>query len=249
MSVYAGPADWWTDGTGSGRTHIATKGIVQSGLVLNLDAGVSSSYPGSGTTWSDLSGNDKNCTLVNGPTFSNNTIVLSGSTDYVATPQLPGTGNTTQSQSYCVWVKPASTSGNILSMSSISPQGNWNMPPIAATGTTFRGKFWSNNYLTSGTYVIGNWYYLCLVFNYDTVLANTYQRLYVNGVQVAEQTSITYGASGSDNYVFFGQTNPGADNTGMFTGSYGPIQIYTNKALSATEIKQNFNALRGRFGI
>ena len=57
MGVFAGIEPTWAAQTDVGRTHIATKGIVQSGLVLNLDAGVSSSYPGSGTTWTDLSGN------------------------------------------------------------------------------------------------------------------------------------------------------------------------------------------------
>ncbi len=83
MSVYSGPADWWTDGTNSGRTHAATKGIVQSGLVLNLDAGVSSSYPGSGTTWFDLSGNSNNG-AINGPTFNaNGSLVFAGSPNQI----------------------------------------------------------------------------------------------------------------------------------------------------------------------
>ena len=56
MGAFAGPAEWWTDGTSDGRNHIATKGIVQSGLVVNLDAGTLASYPGSGSTWTNLSG-------------------------------------------------------------------------------------------------------------------------------------------------------------------------------------------------
>ena len=46
MGAFAGPAEWWTDSTSDGRNHIATKGIVQSGLVVNLDAGTLASYPG-----------------------------------------------------------------------------------------------------------------------------------------------------------------------------------------------------------
>jgi hypothetical protein len=56
MGVMYGVNPTWGAQTNEGRTHIATKGIVQSGLVLNLDAGVLSSYPGTGTTWTDLSG-------------------------------------------------------------------------------------------------------------------------------------------------------------------------------------------------
>ena len=58
MGIYAGNTNsWWnlTGGTDSSRTYIATNKVVQSGLVLNLDAGASTSYVGSGTTWTDLS--------------------------------------------------------------------------------------------------------------------------------------------------------------------------------------------------
>jgi hypothetical protein len=63
MGVMYGVNPTWGAQTNEGRTHIATKGVVQSGLVLNLDAGVLSSYPGSGNTWTDLSGNGRTGTL------------------------------------------------------------------------------------------------------------------------------------------------------------------------------------------
>ena len=44
--------------------------LVTSGLTLQLDAGNSTSYPGSGTTWTDLAGTQQNITLVNSPTIS-----------------------------------------------------------------------------------------------------------------------------------------------------------------------------------
>jgi hypothetical protein len=63
--------------------------VVTSGLVVNYDASNATSYPGSGTTWSDLSGNNYSATLVNGPTFSSangGNIILDGSNDYIALP-------------------------------------------------------------------------------------------------------------------------------------------------------------------
>jgi hypothetical protein len=83
------------------------------------------------------------------------------------------------------------------------------------------------------------------VFDYTT----TGQYLYVNGVLQASQTGITYSSSETNNYLFLGQTNPGADNTGMFQGRISNFQVYGNKALSQEEILQNFNALRGRFNV
>ena len=63
-----------------------SKQIVRSGLVLHLDAARPASYPGSGTTWTDLSGQGNNGTLTNGPTYSSangGSIVLDGTNDDV----------------------------------------------------------------------------------------------------------------------------------------------------------------------
>jgi len=88
--------------------------IITDGLVLCLDAGNPKSYPGSGTTWTDLSGNGNNGTLTNGPTYNSGnlgSLVFDGVNDYVNLGDLdlpaPFTlsiwfkGNTTQSQQYC----------------------------------------------------------------------------------------------------------------------------------------------------
>jgi hypothetical protein len=248
MSVFAGPADWWTDNTEEGKEHITTKGIVQSNIVLNLDAAITSSYPKEGTVWQDLVGNS-NAILLNDVTYSQENLILDGTNDYIKTiTRVPGTGTPTSSVTWCIWTKPFSSNGNIMSMSSTDPQGSWNMPPIAASSNRFRGKMWSNAYMFSPTYTLNTWYYVSLVFNYSATGTDRYQRLYVNGQPVAEQYNITYSASNVNNYLFFGQSNPGADNTGYYAGAYGAVQVY-NKALTNQEIKQNFEATRGRYGI
>ena len=254
MSVYAGPSDSWTDNSGAGRIHIATKGIIQSGLSLNLDPGASTSYPGSGTSFTDLSTNSLACSLNNGATFSSNNggvIIVDGIDDFIKTPQIVGSGTATESHTFCVWVKPNDTQGNILSMSNFDPPSNWQMPPIYATGSKFGVRVWSNSLLSApNTYTNNVWYYVCLVFNYDATQANRFLRLYVNGVLEAEQTNITYSSSGSNNFLFFGNAIPGAaGDVGAFTCQYGPIHCYRNKALSQAEILHNFYATRGRFGI
>lgn len=61
--------------------------IVSEGLVLYLDAANSKSYSGTGTTWTDLSGNSNNATLVNGPTYSSlngGGIVLDATDDFIS---------------------------------------------------------------------------------------------------------------------------------------------------------------------
>lgn len=220
--------------------------LTTTNLFVNLDASNTASYPGTGTTWTDLQGND-NGTLVNGPTFNANnggSIVTDGVNDFIRVGRVAGTGTSTQSMTYELWINPADNDGNIMSMAANNPQDGWNMPPIAASGGRFRGKVWANNYIFSNNFTQGTWYQVVLTWNYPSRT----QSLYVNGVLNAAQGGITYGSSNVDNFLFLGQQNPGADNTGMFGGRYGIFRIY-NRALTANEILQNFNANRSRYGI
>jgi len=217
---------------------------VFSNLLVYLDAGNPSSYSGTGTTWTDLQGND-NGTLINGLTYSPDnmgSLTTNGSNDYIRIDTVAGTGTATQSFSYELWVNPSDSDGNIMSMSQSNPQNYWNMPPIAADGGKFRGKMWSNSYLYSPSFVQGSWYQVVLVWDY----ANSSQLLYVNGSLVDSESSISYTSSGVDNYIYLGQTNPGADDTGNFGGKYGIVRFY-NKALSTDEVLINYKADSSRY--
>jgi hypothetical protein len=221
---------------------------LERGITANLYYNTTSTAKTRGSTLIDLSGNGNTGTLLNGVGYNSangGSLFFDGVDDYVLAGPIPFTGTSTASVSWGLWVRPSSTNGNIMSMSNTNPQGSWNMPPIAADGQRFRGKIWSNNYLYSSTYTLNTWYYVVLVFDYSAGA----QRLYVNGVLQDSQTGISYSSSGSNNYMFLGQSNPGADNMGMFGGRVSNFHIYGNKALTATEITQNFNALRGRYGI
>ena len=212
---------------------------ISSNLLVNLDARNTSSYPGTGTVWTDLQGN-YNGTLVNGPTYNSTdkSIVTDGIDDYILLSNVAGTGNATQSFTYELWVKPDDTDGNIMSMSESNPQNGWNMPPIAAEAGKFRGKIWTNNYLYSTTpFNQGQWYQVVLVWDF----ANSTQSLYIDGVLNDSETGVSYVSSGVDNDIFFGQQNPGADNTGDFRGEYGIIRLY-NSALTSSQVLNNFNA-------
>jgi hypothetical protein len=142
-----------------------------------------------------------------------------------------------------VWVQPLTANGNIISMSVANPQGSWNMPPIRARNQQFIGKVWNNLLLTSSTYTIGVWYYLTLVFNYATGT----QSFYVDGNLVDFQTGITSNSSGANNYIFIGQANPGADNSGNLVGNIGAIHYYGDKALTGTEVVRNYTFLKDRY--
>lgn len=173
---------------------------------------------------------------------------LDGVDDYILTGQVPGTGTSTASHTFSIWVYPTSTAGNIISMSSSNPQTSWNMPPLRALNQKFEGRAWSAGTLVSDTYTLNKWHHVVFVFEYNAVQANRGQYLYVNGKLAASETNMTYNSSGSDNYLFIGQQNPGADNRGMFAGRIGSCLVYAS-ALSAADVAQLYNAHKSKYGL
>jgi hypothetical protein len=246
MATFGGPADWWTDGTDAGRKHIATKGIVQNGLVLNLDAGVSDSYPGSGNTWTDLSGNGNNGTLTNmsaTPLDSGNggSLVFDGVDDYVSIPNITmGNGNIAWTIS--AWIK-TTTNVNGLGQGSIISNAS-SGPVYSMSGVnngkivywTYQNSAWSQK-LGVSTVNDGNWHMLTWV-NYN----NSTMDMYVDGVIDANVANSTSGNNNPLNRV-------GGSWSGRYTGNISILYIHKNKSFTASEILQNYNATRGRFGI
>ena len=218
--------------------------VASSGMTVCIDPANIKSYPGSGTTLFDVTRNGNNGTIQTGASYSSGYVSLDGSTGYILLGPIAGIGIATSSFTMGIWVYPTGASGNIVSMSSTNPTGLWNEPPIRATGQQFQGHIYPNTYLTYN-YNLNTWYYLTLVFDY----AAGAQYFYVNGVLAGSTTGITYSSSGLSNYLFLGQANPGANNTGMFPGRIGLFQVYGLKALTAAEVLQNFNAVRGRYGV
>lgn len=258
MSVHAGPADWWTDGTDAGRTHIATKGIVTSGLVLNLDAGVSSSYSGSGTTWTDLSGNGNNGTLVNGiPFLSDNGGALSfaATNDYVTA----STGITGTSYTFLLWHKNTATTFATTGHRTFIASNNFRFQWDDNSSTTARGPFidftsalgggQANNStsLTPSNW-LGVYQMIGVVSNGSTV--RTIWNTSIGGVATLN-SSRAFSSTGSivigyDNLSGIGGADPINVDGGTVTI---PIVLVYNTALSDDQIVKNYNALRGRFGL
>ena len=243
MGVAYGISPTWLIQTNEGRTHIATKGIVQSGLVLNFDAGVSSSYPGSGTTWTDLSGNGNTGTLVNGTGYSGDnfgSIVFDGVDDYVLTSTINhniGTGNFT----YSAWVYPTSLKGVGATLCAF--MGNGDYTP------TF--GFDLNGYPSQlGFYWIGwNGFGTTLSLNQWHCVTMTRVGTLITGYLNANACPVTYNVGFSmDNaqYVIGRSGVNYAPDT--FKGNIAQVSIY-NRALTPQEIQQNFNATRSRYGI
>jgi hypothetical protein len=217
--------------------------IATSGLVLCLDAGNTRSYPGSGTAWTDLSGNANNGTLVNIPTYSSTNggiLTFNGSTQYGSTPLSLG-GYT--AYTVAAWIKTTTTGKEIT-----STYGAGNVFEIFILNDGKLGVYAYGATLayraSTSSVATGSWVHCAGVYQGSTATLNTY----VNGVLAngtltgaTIPTSLTVSAS----TVVIGNVNSGSY---FFNGSMGQISIY-NRALSAAEIAQNYNALRGRYGL
>ena len=212
--------------------------IVSSGLVLCLDAANKRSYPGTGTTWTDLSGNNNNGTLTNGPTFSagnQGSIVFDGVDDYgtVSNDTTSGTNDFAIS----TWLYSTESSNNRY----ILDFGNNGGSLISDTGryryynqTTGTGTLYSDGI----SYVVNSWYNIVI----SRISSITY--LYSNGISIRN-------ASDTGNIGSWGTTlSVGRWGGGSlyYQGRISNILIYKNKGLTFNEVLQNYNATKTRFG-
>jgi hypothetical protein len=223
---------------------VSLSSIVTNGLVLSLDASNPLSYSGSGTTWTDLTGNGNNGTLTNGTSYSSangGTLTFDGINDYVDTNLV-----TNQSAfTYCIWGKSSASGYPNRIMGNADSTGGANGVNIM-WGVPSSNKIWtvrratgvgSFDFITNDiTNFTGNWHYI--VLTYDSVNGS---KLYCDNVLVGSNTGIGFTSTLK---LRIGKDGNGTD---AFNGSVGAVQVY-NKALSSTEVEQNFNATKSRFG-
>jgi hypothetical protein len=244
-----GRVGWKSSGGG-----VITPSIITNGLILNLDASNSASYPGTGTTWTDLSPNGNNGTLTNGVGYTSangGALTFDGVNDYI------NMGNNTAYNltniSVSTWVRLTT--------------GTPDYSPIISRyssigGTNFQGwfiyydkpssKFYvdgresSLSYLSLGsnnTYSLNNWY------NVMWTKSGSSWSLYINGVL---DRTLTLG-NGTTAFLFNNMQIGGSIGWGPGDKYYGKQDIPTvnmyNRALSQGEVTQNYNTLKTRFGL
>jgi hypothetical protein len=218
--------------------------IITNGLVLCLDAANSKSYPGSGTVWTDLSGNGNIGELVNSPTYNSSNLGYFQfvTNDYARIPN--NTALDTQTPTVEVWVKTNATSqngfwfekGTVNTQYSLFQAGSvilWRQRLTSGTITNLSTT--TANFINTS-----NWYQVVGTYTSGT------RRLYINGIQVNSDTQ-----SGTI------ATNPRGMSIGVYGGFNGARGYYYNgnlslcriynRALSAAEIQQNYNALKSRY--
>jgi hypothetical protein len=224
--------------------------IVQDGLVLELDAADKNSYPGSGTTWRDLSGNANNGTLTNGPTFNSGnagSIVFDGVDDYVI-GDTPVNVDLNNNVSVCVVFKfnaftPINPRIMELRDSTYSIQ-------ILRDGEQTNSICTKNSKFQGGT-TASYWFQPIVntiyILNVVWIPSTSTTQLYRNGILMSENIFFNVGVGSQTNKLTLG-VRGGFNSTTWLNGNIYNIQIY-NRALSSTEILQNYNATKTRFGL
>lgn len=206
--------------------------IVTNGLVLCLDAGNTKSYPGSGTTWTDMIGK-RSTTLVNGPTFSSSnggSIVFDGVNDY-ATASIPTL--TDYSLSFWIYIISGVTGEKQI----LGANGG------GAEISLLNGSWISYSQLDGGVrsgpaFSLGVWY------NFIMTRTGSTTNFVINNIQT--NTFASGSNVGIDGTAVFGDLAAGFGR--YLNANIARIDFY-NRVLTTNELTQNFNALRGRFGI
>jgi len=206
--------------------------IVTGGLVLYLDAGNSKSYPGSGNTWYDLSGNNHNITLGSSVSFINS---FAGVLNFAKDANGYGRNST---------LNLSNSDYTVISFVRKNISGD--------SGRTITS--YSNNWLLAhhdNTY--GDYYAVGWIYG-GAGISDTVWRMYTGtGVKVADKYSLYI-----NNYAIVTENSGGAAgpigwNLNNQYGQYSDCQISNlicyNRSLSSQEIQQNYNALKGRFNL
>ena len=218
--------------------------IVTDGLVLCLDAASVKSYPGTGTTWTDLSGNGYNASIVGTNTYTSTDL---GKFDYRGTSQvsnyivMPHAAAQATSGAYTLifWIQPQSSGTRYFHSVSDGSNDNYNIMQITTTIQGYLGG-------SSVSFSNNEWMQLSLVRNGSNT-ASMYKNI---------QSSVSSTQPDISNVTTGGWIlNQEQDSVGgSFSASqnayaaFSHITLY-DRALTAAEVKQNFNALRGRYSI
>ena len=219
--------------------------IVTDGLVLCLDASDPQSYSGSGTAWSDRSGNGNHGTLVNGPTFnSDGYIELDGTNDRIASgAKLSGTEN----GSIYLWCNPTSSNPNAMLAYQSSGVGRiWIY--VSSSGVLSLNTYFGSGkdfYLSgSSSSIKDKWGLITVTFD-----RNGYQKIYYNAELTASRDISTASSiSWNSGYLSLGGFDYNGPSWYTAQNKAAKFMAYNVEHTSA-QIAQNYNATKSKFGL
>jgi hypothetical protein len=222
--------------------------IVTNGLVYNLDAGYVPSYPKSGSTWNDVSLSARTATLINTPTFNSSGYInfSKTSSQYATTPNI----GTIQTWTVEAWVRFSSSLNGQVAMV-VGNQFNGSTSINFTIGTNgapssyniqvgFFQNGWNNT--TGFAPVLNTWYQI--VGRYGGGQLSQF----VNGVASGGTVNVTATLASGGEIRLMRRWDDAVSSTNLIDGDLGIVRIY-NRFLSSTEILQNYNAQKARFGL
>jgi len=229
--------------------------IVRTGLILELDAADINSYIGTGTNWISMVSNNTG-TLTNGPTFSSlngGNIVFDGTNDYVDLANTTTFNFTNTTGTISLWFKTSASTANspMLITKSFDATGGWAIIIDTAAIPLFETKNSGGGATAFNRYVNkvcndGVWHNVVAVFTTSTtVRLNNTASMYLDGVLAnGAQTQTTVYGGNTAGTVQIARRSSG----NYYNGNISSLQIY-NRGLTASEILQNYNAVKSRFGL
>jgi hypothetical protein len=230
---------WFATQTDKMVFNIDYPAIVTDGLVLNLDAGFTPSYPTTGSTWYDLSGNAYNGTLINNPAFTSansGLIVWDGADDYCDTGKTATQlGFYDANYTMEAWVYPTSLTNDRTMFGTDGTGFREGLHLVFRGGTIYQGHYASD--FSAGTVTVNNWYQIVYTYN----ASNGACQIFKNNVSQGTGTISSF--IGTTNILIARWTG-----TYNFQGNGGIYRIY-NRVLSSSEISQNYNSTKSRFGL
>lgn len=234
------------DAIKSGAWVRPSASYVTSGLTLYLDAGDTTSYPGSGSTWTNLASGGNNGTLINSPTYSsanNGSLVFNGSTQYVDVANYSALNGSTQTM--ICWAKSASAAnfggfGCLMSKRDVYIMHPFSNNTLIDFYYLLNGSF---QYVRITASNINNWNMYASSWDGSTI------RAYVNGSLVTSgDFPATFLAVNDNGSLLIGKDDTTIDSTRYLNGNIS-IAMQYNRALTDAEILQNYNAFKGRYGL
>jgi len=216
--------------------------IVTDGLVFAVDAGNTKSYPGSGTAWTDLVSSKIGTLTDSNPNYSSangGSIEFNGSNDKVDFPSSSDFAAGTDPFSFSVWIRRNGAQIGGAGIICVNQTSNWEFRVVEGLDMRIRAGGLVLNYSSVDLPDL-TWTNMSFVREGTGVDES---KLYVDGVLKAVESNFTTNITGTDFKI--GVNRSGND---YFGGNISIVKYY-NRALTASEVKQNFNALRGRYGI
>ena len=217
--------------------------IITNGLVAYYDATNIKSYTSGSLIWNDLSKNNINGTLTNGPTYNSSNggnIVCDGVDDYVNCGSSLNTMSSNLLSAF-IWFKCTRTSSEPLLFRTNDYTNGWNLNVSnGILRSTLRPSVGNNNNNYAGAIAVNLWYHAGFTCDGTTI------KQYLNGVEVSQTPVATTLDLNSSNTLRIG----GNAIYGTFSmqGSISNVQIYS-RGLTASEVLQNYNTMKSRFGL